>query len=359
MDLETDRRVSIVQELIKSKGLDAFLFSSGANVFYLSGFRSTHAYVVLSSTARHLLTDGRYIEKAKSQLRDWDVVLIDGKVLKFIKGFLREKGYYRVGFESDRVTCEFRKGLRSTRIKWFGESGFLRDIRVLKSKEEIDTMREGVKKSDSIYRRILDSIRPGLTELEVRRMIVDGIFSVGSTGESFPAIVASGQGSAVPHWETSTARIQQGPLLIDMGLMWKGYCTDFTRTIYIGKPDEEFLRVYTAVRDAHLFALEKVRAGNTLGEVDRTARDHIEKKGYGELFTHSTGHGIGVEIHEYPRVYHKGEDAKRVIEEGMVFTVEPGIYLPGRFGVRLENIVAVVNGRGEPLSEVSLDLVTL
>ncbi len=359
MDSEAERRIEAVQNLIKSRDLDAFLFSSQPNVFYLSGFRSTHAYVVLSETARHLLTDGRYIEKAKNQLRDWDVVLIEGKALRFIKAFLREKGYYRVGFESDRVTCEFRKGLRSTRIKWFGESGFLRDIRVLKSKEEIDTMREGVKKSDSIYRRILDSIRPGLTELEVRRMIVDGIFSVGSTGESFPAIVASGQGSAVPHWETSTAEIRRGPLLIDMGLMWKGYCTDFTRTIYLGKPDEEFLKVYTAVRDAHLFALEKVRAGNTLGEVDRAARDHIEKKGYGEFFTHSTGHGIGIEIHEYPRVYHKGEDAKRVIEEGMVFTVEPGIYLPGRFGVRLENIVAVVNGRGEPLSEVSLDLVTL
>ena len=144
-----------------------------------------------------------------------------------------------------------------------------------------------------------------------------------------------------------------------MGLVWRGYCSDFTRTLFLGKADEEFKKVYTVVRDAHLFALEEVKVGNEIGNVDRRAREHIKKKGFGKFFTHSTGHGVGVEIHEFPRVYYKGKDAKRVIEEGMVFTIEPGIYLPGKFGVRLENIVAVVDGRGEPLSEVSLDLVEL
>ncbi len=349
-----------VQELIKKEGLDAFMFSSQANVFYLSRFRSTHAYAVITPDSKYLLTDGRYYEKAKEELRDWEVVLLKGRALRQIKKFLREKGLARVGYESDRVSCELRKYLRSTRIKWKGYPNFLKEVRAIKTKEEIDTMREGVKKSDSIYRELLNFVRPGMTELEVRGFIVSKIFEQGGSGESFPAIVASGEGSAIPHWETSERKIRpNAPVLIDMGLVWKGYCTDFTRTFYLGTPDREFVKVYNIVRDAHLFALEKVKVGNRLGDVDKTAREYIKKKRYGKYFVHTTGHGIGVEIHEYPRVYYKGEDADITIEEGMVFTVEPGIYLPGKFGVRLENIIAVVDGRGEPLSEIDLELVNV
>ena len=349
-----------VQELIEKEGLDAFLFSSRANVFYLSGFSSTHAYAVITPSSKHLLTDGRYYEKAKAELKDWEVVLIKGRATRVLKRFLSDKGFSVVGFESDRVSCEFRRHLRSTKIKWKGYSNFLKEIRALKTKEEINRMREGVKKSDSIYRELLNFVRPGVTELEVRGFIVSKIFEHGGSGESFPAIVASGEGSAIPHWETSRRKIRQNsPVLVDMGLVWEGYCTDFTRTFYVGTPDSEFVKVYNIVRDAHLFALEKVKVGNKLGEVDRAAREYIKRKRYGKYFVHTTGHGIGVEIHEYPRVYYKGEDADVVIEEGMVFTVEPGIYLPGKFGVRLENIVAVVDGVGEPLSSVSLDLVSL
>ncbi len=347
-----------VQSLIEREGLDAFMFSSQANVFYLSGFRSTHAYAIVTPSSKYLLTDGRYYNRAKEELKGWEVGLIKGRALRFLKKFLREKGLRRVGYESDRVSCDFRRALRSTKIKWVGYSNFLKGIRVLKTREEIDRMREGVRISDRIYRELLSYVSPGMSELEVRGFIVGKIFEFGGEGESFPAIVASGPGSAIPHWETSRRRIEENsPLLIDMGLVWKGYCTDFTRTLHIGTPDREFVKIYNIVRDAHLFALEKAKAGNKLGEVDRAARDYIKKKGYGKYFTHSTGHGIGVEIHEYPRVYYKGEDSERVIEEGMVFTIEPGIYLPGKFGVRLENIVAVTGGVGEPLSEIDLELV--
>jgi len=147
--------------------------------------------------------------------------------------------------------------------------------------------------------------------------------------------------------------------LIDMGLLWKGYCTDFTRTIHLGRASSEFKKIYNIVKDAHLFALEKVKVGRKISEIDKTARDYIKKKGYGKFFIHSTGHGVGIEIHEFPRVYYKGVDKDVIIEEGMVFTIEPGIYLGGKFGVRLENIVAVIRGVGEPLSKVSLDLIEI
>ncbi len=349
-----------VKELIEKSGLDAFLVSSVSNVFYLTGFRSTHAYLVITPDSHHLLTDGRYYEKAKREVTQWDVRLIEGSAIKYIKSFLKDLGVQRVGYEKDKVSCEFRQALKTKGIKWVGLSGFLSYIRAIKSQEEISIMREGVKKSDSIYRKLLEFIKPGMTEMEIRAFIVQEIFKVGASGESFPTIVASGEHSAIPHWETSYYKIEAGKnLLVDMGLIWKGYCTDFTRTIFIGKADDEFKKVYQIVKDAHLFALEKARVGNTLGDVDKTARKYIEKKGYGKLFNHSTGHGVGIDIHEYPRVYYKGKDSKKTIEEGMVFTIEPGIYIPGRFGVRLENIVAIEKGIGQPLSEISLDLIEL
>ena len=353
-------RLEKVKHLLKEKGLDAFLISSQSNVFYLTGFRSSHAYVVITAQSHHLLTDARYYERAKAQLSDWDVRLIEQSAVRYIKNFLKELDAKKVGYEKDKVSCEFQRMLRTRGVRWVGFSGLLKDMRLIKSQEEIDIMREGVKRSDAIYRRLLEFIKPGMREMDVRAFIVQEIFREGASGESFPAIVASGEGSSVPHWETSQKQIEVGKnLLIDMGLVWKGYCTDFTRTIFIGRADEEFKRVYQTVKDAYLFALDKVKVGNTLGEVDRAARKHIEKKGFKGLFIHSTGHGIGIDIHEYPRVYYKGKDSKRVIEEGMVFTVEPGIYIPGKFGVRLENIVVVERGSGSPLSEVSLDLIEL
>ncbi|MCX8164405.1 MAG: Xaa-Pro peptidase family protein [Aquificaceae bacterium] len=353
------KRIERVRELLREHRLEAFLFTSQANVFYLSGFRSSHAYVVVSRDYHHFLTDGRYYDKAKSFLKGWDVILIEGSPIKAIVRLLRRLGVSKVGYEEDRVSCEFKKRLKGG-IRWFGVSGFLAKMRSIKDREEIEIIREGVLASDRAYKRILERIKAGLTELEVRAMLVSEFFREGATGESFPAIVASGEGSAIPHWETSGKIIKYGePLLIDMGLLWKGYCTDFTRTLYLGRACPEFKKVYQIVRDAHFYALDKVRLGVKISEIDRTAREFIRRKGFGNFFNHSTGHGVGVEIHEFPRVYYKGQDKDVLVEDGMVFTIEPGVYLKNRFGVRLENMVAVVGGFGEPLSEISLDLVEL
>ncbi len=352
-------RIAKVQNLLEKNNLDAFLFSSQPNVFYLSVFRSSHAYVVVSRHSYHLLTDGRYYQKAKEELKDWDVILLEGNVIKAIEKLLKKVGAFKVGYEEDRVSCEFRRRLKGG-FRWVGKAGFLKHMRAIKDSTEINLMREGVGISDRVYMSILNKIREGMTELELRSLIVSEFFKAGAMGESFPAIVASGKGSAIPHWETSTRPIKHGqPLLIDMGLLWKGYCTDFTRTLHLGRASSEFKKIYNIVKDAHLFALEKVKVGRKISEIDKTARDYIKKKGYGKFFIHSTGHGVGIEIHEFPRVYYKGVDKDVIIEEGMVFTIEPGIYLGGKFGVRLENIVAVIGGVGEPLSKVSLDLIEL
>ncbi len=350
-----------IEELLSEYGCDALFISSRPNVFYLSRFVSTNAYIVLTKEERIFITDGRYYEGAKSKLNDWNVVLLKGPLKYTINTLLRERGVKRVVYEKERVTCSMLEGLKmkGSGIEWIGIENPFKYVRSLKSREEIDTIREAVKITDEVYKRLMDTIGEGMREKDIRRKIVDEFLGKGAEGESFPSIVAFGPNSAIPHWTTSDTPVGKGPLLIDMGMVWKGYCSDFTRTLYIGKPDEEFNRVYTIVRDAHLKAVDKVKEGVKVGDVDRVAREYIEKKGYGEFFVHSTGHGIGVEIHEYPRVYYKGKDAKDILKEGMVFTIEPGIYLPGKFGVRLENIVVVERDGVEVMSSIPLDLVVL
>lgn len=229
--------------LLEEKGLDGFLFSSQANVLYLSGFRSSNAYV--------LATKEGFTFYRRTILREGKGNFEGGMAGSFGKIFhaqdykanYKKLGIKRVGYEEDRVSCAFRKSLRSRDIQWVGFSNFLGKLRAIKSTEEIKIMKEGVLKADQIYRELLEFVKPGMTELDLRGFIVRRAFEMGAMGESFPAIVAFAEGSAVPHWETSQRRIEQkGPLLIDMGILYKNYCTDFTRTIYLGKADDEFKR---------------------------------------------------------------------------------------------------------------------
>jgi len=353
-------RVREVQEKVKREGLKAFLFSSYPSVFYLTGFRSTNAHALLTPSERYLFTDARYYERAKKELKGWEVVLLKGSAFKEIKKFIRERGLSPAGYEEDRLTCSQKRALRTKGVKWKGYGGFLKELRAVKTEEELALLREGAKKLEEAFSEVLNLLEPGLTELEVRGLLAERYFKKGALGESFPSIVAFGEHSAVPHWESSSTPIgKKGPLLVDTGLLWKGYCTDFTRTLHLGKPSPEFLKVYEAVKEAHLRALEAAKPGVPVGEVDGVARRVLEEKGFGKFFTHATGHGVGVEIHEFPRIYYKGKEAKTPLEEGMVFTVEPGVYLPGEFGVRLENLVAVEKEGAVPLYEWSLELILL
>jgi len=350
-------KISKVFEKIKKENLDAFLFSSQSNVFYLSGFKSSNAYVVLTDREKYFFTDARYFEGAKEKLNGWNVILLKER-LKELQEFL--KNFNKVGFEKDMFTIAFYENFtRDTDLdkRLIGYSGFLDDIRIIKSQKEIEIIKQAVWKIDNIYQKILKNIKSLKTELDVRRKIVNYIFEEESTGESFPAIVASGRHSAIPHWETSNSPIEKNNLLlIDMGLIYKGYCSDFTRTFAIGKIDKELRKIYEIVKEAHIAATEAVKEGIPIKEVDLAARKVIEKAGYGDYFVHSTGHGIGIDIHEEPRIYKNNEN---LLRENMVFTIEPGIYLPDKGGVRLENIVVCKKNRAEVLTRTSLDFIEI
>ncbi|AIH04493.1 MULTISPECIES: Xaa-Pro peptidase family protein [Thermodesulfobacterium] len=365
MTNEIAQKLTKVRACFERWGVDGFLFSSQANVFYLSHFRSTNAYVLMTGDNVCFLTDSRYIEKAKKELASWEVVEIKGDTIGFLKKFIQKAGVKRLGFEKDKVSCAFKEKLRSNKFKLVGVVDPLGLIRMIKSKEEIEVLKEGVKKTDKVFNKVLQEIERSfaegypISELKIRGFLVSQMFIVGGRGESFPAIVAFGKNSSVPHWETSEALIERnGVLLLDFGMVWKGYATDFTRTIYLGDPPAEFVKLYNILKDAWFLGFEKVKVGEKVAEIDRAIRDYLVQKDLAKYFIHATGHGIGVEVHEAPRVIYTVDPDLR-IEEGMVFTIEPGLYFPDNFGIRLENMVFVEGGRGEIVSEVSLDLITL
>ncbi len=360
-------KVEEVIKKIKEKNLDSFFVSSRANIFYLSHFRSSNAFILLTQKEKFFITDSRYYEAAKETLKDWDVIQLGEKnknQIEHLREILNGYGGKRIGFEEDRTTIAFYKKLvnegdknKKLYCELVGFSGFFDDFRVSKTEKEIQIIKEAVKKTDRVFENILSLIPSAKNELDLRRMIINEIFLQGGTGESFPAIVAAGKNSAVPHHETSHSPIEKNsPVLIDMGMVYEGYCSDFTRVVFYGNVDPEIEKIYQIVKEAHLTAVEKVKAGVPVKEIDKAARDVIKKYGYGDYFLHSTGHGVGIEIHEPPRVSEKSEE---ILQENTVITIEPGIYIPHKGGVRLENIVVARKDGAEVLTETLLDQVVI
>ncbi|MEO2153410.1 MAG: Xaa-Pro peptidase family protein [Aquificota bacterium] len=359
-------KLKAVKEKISKEGLDGFLFSSQPSVFYLSGFKSTHAYVLLTNQHKVLITDGRYLLKAKNLLQPqgWDILEVKAPLMENLSKILKEFGIKKVGVEGDRLILSFyeklKKALSKENITPVPYEGFLDEFKMVKTPEEIKRIETAVGITDKAFQNLVDYLKgnkgriKNLTEHNLRTFLICQYLQMGAEGESFPSIVATGENSAIPHHETSKEPIKENaPLLIDTGCIWEGYCSDFTRTLFIGKPDKELLKIYDIVLQAHLRAVEAVKPGRPIKEVDLAAREYIEKSGYGQYFNHSTGHGVGIEIHEPPRVY-KNEETP--MKENMVFTIEPGIYLPNKGGVRLENIVVVTKQGAKILQKTPLDL---
>ncbi len=349
-------KIEKVINKIRSENLSSFFFSSYSNVFYLTGFSSTNAFVLLTEKKRYFFTDNRYYLGAKKKLKDWEVFLIEG--LNDLKEKLISLGGNRIGFEKDKTTISFYENLITNSDldkKLIGYDGFLDEIRAIKTEEEINIIKKAVEKTDDIFKYIVNNINSFSTELDVRREIVNQIFLKNGEGESFPAIVASGENSAIPHYQTSDIEIKKdAPLLIDMGMKYKGYCSDFTRTVFIGSVPQKLKDIYEIVKEANIEATNIVKEGITAREVDLKARELIKRYGYGDYFIHSTGHGIGIDIHEFPRISYKSDT---VLKEGMIFTIEPGIYIKGLGGVRLENVVLCKKNKAEVLTKTSLDLI--
>jgi Xaa-Pro aminopeptidase len=350
-----------VWEGLREAGADALLVTHPANVRYLSGFSSPEdGRVLLSEKGAQLWTDGRYIQQANEESR-LEVVITDtgstwaAQLSAYVKEVL---GGPKLAFEAESTPyalfAELREGLGSEPVP---TKGLVSGLRLVKTPAELETLREAARLTDEAFSHILNILQPGLTEVEVALELERFIRLQGADGVSFPIIVASGMRSAMPHGVASSKRLARGELVtLDFGAKVAGYHADMTRTVALGELCEAHERLYNAVLEAQEAALAALAPGREGRAVDAVARDALAAAGLAGGFTHGLGHGVGLEVHEGPRLSRLSKDTLR---PGMVVTVEPGVYYPGDAGVRIEDLTVVTEGGCERLSKSPKALIRL
>jgi Xaa-Pro aminopeptidase len=329
-------------EIAKSQKAQAVLITSAHNKFYLTGFTGTTATVLVTSANLYVIVDFRYIDQAKNQCKDSIVMLsddIDNSVIKLINRIVKDEQIVVIGFEKDQLTVEeFESYKLSIKSELIGLN--LNGLRLLKSPEEIAIMQKAADIADESIIYVMDIIKPGMTETEVELLLYNKIRQLGAKSFSFNTIVASGWRGAMPHGVASNKIIEENDFVtIDFGAIYEGYCSDLTRTFAMStKSDPKLIEIYQIVLKAQIYALQACKPGVATREIDKIARDIITDAGYGHYFKHGTGHGLGVLIHEAPRL---NQLSTEILEEGMVVTIEPGIYIPGLGGVRIEDDILI------------------
>lgn len=349
-------RVVQLRKLLDKQGLEAVLITGEVNRRYLTGFTGSSGYVLITGHKAYLLTDFRYIVQASAQATGFEIVEHAASVTDTIKQLLNESKIQSLGFEQEHVMystfCSYEEQL--TPIKLVPVSGLVEELRVFKDESELALMKEAADLADRTFEYMLTILKPGVTELEMALEMEIFMRKNGATSSSFDTIVASGERSALPHGVASERVIGNNEFVkMDFGaLMMNGYCSDITRTVMIGEPTAKHKEIYNIVLEAQLHTLENLRPGMTGREADALARDIIASYGYGDQFGHSTGHGLGMEVHEAPRL---SKLSDTILQPGMVVTVEPGIYIPGFGGVRIEDDVVITETGMRRLTESSKD----
>ena len=339
--------------------LDAMLLASQAGERYAVGFHG-EGLVLVTREGAHYSTDSRYIEAARQEVQGAQVELVTRERghLALAAGYLQEHGLKRVGFESGAVSVDalarYERALPCTLVP---AQDLPDGLRASKDGEELAAMEKAQRITDEAFREILNFIRPGLTEQEVAARLVYELLRRGGRRVSFDPIVAAGANGSMPHAVPGETVIQPGMFVtMDFGCVYEGYCSDMTRTVAVGQPTDEMERVYHTVLEAQRAGIAAARAGVTGSEVDRAARQAIQQAGYGSFFSHSFGHSLGLEIHESPNA---SPSEQTVFPAGAVISAEPGIYLPGHFGVRIEDVLVLREGGCEDITQAPKNLIVL
>ncbi|MFC1948702.1 M24 family metallopeptidase [Chloroflexota bacterium] len=353
--MNTASRIEKLRRSLTEKGLDGIFISQPENRYYLSGFDGSAGFLLITEKDTILATDFRYIEQVKAQSPDYRVFRITGSIQEWFSKLTGEMDIKRLGFEAENVTHTMYQQLTDalkkakSPLKLIPVNGLVESLRAIKEPEEIEFIARAVEITDKAFEHIEGFIHPGMTEKEVAWELEKFQRQQGSQAMPFDIIVASGPNSALPHAKPTERKISNGePVVIDMGARVGGYCSDFTRTICPGKPDDTFRKVYDTVLGAQLAAIAIIREEMSGQEADSIARTVIEEAGYAEAFGHSLGHGVGLAEHEKPTL---GPNSTEALTPGMVFSIEPGIYLPGWGGIRIEDLVTIENGKIKVLSK--------
>ena len=356
-----EARVKQLRAVLANNALQALLVTHLPNIRYLSGFTGSSGGLLVTEDRSILFTDGRYRTQARAETAGTLVVI--GKKAPAIQAAEwldgRTRGRVRLGIESEHLTVAAQSAFHSalpSRVTLQPSASLVERLRMIKDAAELARIRKAVRLGSSLFNRVVRAIRPGVREIEAAAELEYAARRAGAEAMSFETILASGARSALPHGRASSAKIGKGFVVCDFGVILAGYCSDMTRTLYVGTPSSAARNFYQAVLEAQQAAVSSVRAGVTTGEVDEAARKFLKKRGLANFFTHSTGHGVGLEIHEAPRV---AAGQKEILKSGMVITVEPGAYVPGKWGVRIEDMVAVTERGCEVLTSAGKELITI
>jgi Xaa-Pro aminopeptidase len=332
------------QDALKNSEFDAALISSELNQRYISGFNYTDGYILIGREKAYLLTDFRYIEAAHAEVKDFEILMPNRSMLVEIAELIGENGYKKIAIEDAELSCKmleaFREKMPEGAELVFGASAILTKQRMVKLPYELERIAKAQEITDLAFEHILGFINPNVTEIEVALELEFFMRRHGAEALAFDTIAVSGPASSLPHGVPTNVKLRAGFLTMDYGAKYEGYCSDMTRTVVIGKADEEIKKVYNTVLTAQKAALEQIRGGMLCRDADEIARSIIRDAGYGEAFGHSLGHGVGMFIHESPSLAGRAPETS-VLEAGNVVTVEPGIYLAGKYGCRIEDMIAI------------------
>lgn len=339
-------------------GIDCLLVTSELNQRYLTGLNYTDGYVVVSREKSWLLADFRYIEVAKKYETDnLDVILLENRKVNLGSIFADNK-FSRVGFESNDVTVARLNGFKDAfpLVDFVPVVGIVEKLREIKTPEEVENIVKAQRIAEKALDRLLSLIKPDMTEIDVALELEYGMRKFGAEKTSFDTIAISGSATSMPHGVPRNVKLEKGFLTMDFGALYNGYCSDMTRTVVLGKADDEMKRMYNTVLKAQLAGLEYVTAGKTGASCDKVARDIIDGAGYKGCFGHSLGHGVGMFIHEEPRL---SASYDKELPIGAIVTVEPGIYVEGKYGVRIEDMVYLSENGTVNLTKAEKELIEL
>ncbi|MGB7280880.1 MAG: Xaa-Pro peptidase family protein [Candidatus Acidiferrum sp.] len=354
-------RRKTLYELISRAKLDALVITQPANWYYLTGFTGeSGALIVANDGETTLISDGRFTTQAREESASVRYLEQKGSLMESAGRFLRGEKWRRVGFDASQITVAQLRLLRKAagaRAKWISAVGMVESIRIRKEPVELAVMRQSAILAGDVLHGALKILKPGVTENEVAGEIEYQMRKRGASGPAFETIVAFGVRSALPHARPTAKRLRKNELVVlDLGAILSHYCSDITRTVFVGRAPARVKRWYKAVLEAQGAAIGAVRAGASTGEVDAAARQVLAGYKLDRHFIHSTGHGLGLEVHESPRVA-RGQTAR--LESGFVVTIEPGVYVAGTGGIRIEDDVAVHSGNSEVLTRIPRDLIEL
>ena len=350
---------SKLMKAVAASDVDAIMLTSPVNRLYVSGFDASDGAAVITADKAWFFTDSRYIEAAQNTITEAEVLMVDRDwpYSRRINDVIASENVKKLGFEEERTTySEYTIWKEKLNAELIPAQSIVTDLRAVKTPEELDFLIQAQRTAEKSFNEILPLISTDITEKELAAELLYRFQKNGAEDKSFDSIIVSGPHSSMPHGVPSDEKIGKGFLTIDFGARKNGWCSDTTRTLCIGKPTDEMRKVYDIVLEAQLAGIAAAHAGATGSDIDGAARDVIEKAGYGEQFGHGFGHGVGLEVHEAP---YASPSCKTPIPAGAVISAEPGIYLAGRFGVRIEDVIYITEDGCRDITDLPKELIIL